>query len=202
MTTRSRGYNGRRTAERNRTWEGLIPQEAVMCRRSSISSSMGHGVHRRAQFMARTQFAAPIWLCSNCIVRTPDDPCSQGPDAANRGRPERMKLERYLAERASEQGIRHSLSNALRPPMGPATRLRAKQLATTAMAPYTDVGHAPCTVRAPVRLHLGSGGNNLVGWMNMGLVGADADLAWDLRRPLPFPLRSAEAFAWSMSWST
>jgi predicted SAM-dependent methyltransferase len=105
-----------------------------------------------------------------------------------------MTLERYLAERASETGNSSiPLSNVLRPLMGPATRLRAKQLATTALAPYIRRRARSLQGVNPLRLHLGSGGNNLDGWVNIDLVGAHADLAWDLRRPLPFVAASAEA---------
>ena len=105
-----------------------------------------------------------------------------------------MTLQRYIAERASETGNSSiPLSNVLRPLMGAATRLRAKQLATTAMAPYTRRRARALHDRTPLRLHLGSGGNNLDGWVNIDLVGAQADLAWDLRRPLPFPAASVEA---------
>ncbi len=103
-------------------------------------------------------------------------------------------MERYLAERASESGNSSiPLSNALRPLMGPATRLRAKQLATTALAPYARRRARALQSARPMRLHLGSGGNNLDGWVNIDLVGAHADLSWDLRRPLPFAAASVEA---------
>jgi predicted SAM-dependent methyltransferase len=105
-----------------------------------------------------------------------------------------MTLEHYLAERANETGNSSiPLSNALRPLMGPATRLRAKQLATSALAPYIRRRARALQGADPLRLHLGSGGNNLDGWVNIDLVGANADLAWDLRRPLPFAAASAEA---------
>ena len=105
-----------------------------------------------------------------------------------------MTLQDYLAVRASETGNSSiPLSNVLRPLMGPATRLRAKQLATAALAPYTRRRARTLPGGAPLRLHLGSGGNNLDGWVNVDLVGAHADLSWDLRRRLPFPAASAEA---------
>ena len=105
-----------------------------------------------------------------------------------------MTLEHYLAQHASETGNSSiPLSNTLRPLMGPATRLRAKQLATTALVPYIRRRARALQDVKPLRLHLGSGGNNLDGWVNIDLVGARADLAWDLRRPLPFAAGSAEA---------
>jgi SAM-dependent methyltransferase len=44
-----------------------------------------------------------------------------------------------------------------------------------------------------LKLHLGCGGNNIEGWVNIDLMGTAADLPWDLRRPLPFPENSAAA---------
>jgi SAM-dependent methyltransferase len=86
-----------------------------------------------------------------------------------------MNLRSYLDAQAASGG--HStipFSDTVRPFMSPAVRLRAKG-------------------GTGLRLHLGSGGNNLPGWVNIDLIGARADVAWDLRRPLPFPDRSAEA---------
>ena len=105
-----------------------------------------------------------------------------------------MSLPDYMSARAAESG--HStipLSNALRPLMSPAVRLRAKQFATVGLAPYVKRRARSFAGTAPLRLHLGSGGNNLPGWVNIDLVGAHADLAWDLRRPLPFAEATAEA---------
>lgn len=45
----------------------------------------------------------------------------------------------------------------------------------------------------PLRLHLGSGGTHLDGWINIDLVGLPVDLPWNLRHPLPFSDGSAEA---------
>src|SRR5215467_9404470 len=41
-----------------------------------------------------------------------------------------------------------------------------------------------------VKLHLGSGPNYKSGWVNVDLFHASADLALDLREPLPFPTAS------------
>ncbi len=43
----------------------------------------------------------------------------------------------------------------------------------------------------PIRLHLGSGPNHKVGWVNIDLFHPDADLQLDLRDPWPFPSESA-----------
>jgi predicted SAM-dependent methyltransferase len=105
-----------------------------------------------------------------------------------------MTLSRYLDVRAAESGNSTiPFSNALRPLMSPAVRLRAKQLATAALAPYTKRQARSFEAGTPLRLHLGSGGNNLAGWVNIDLVGAHADLAWDLRHPLPLGRSTAEA---------
>lgn len=77
--------------------------------------------------------------------------------------------------------------------MSPAARLHAKQLATAAVSPYVRRQARRFHQVSPLRLHLGSGGNNLEGWVNVDLVGARADLSWDLRRPLPFRPASVEA---------
>ncbi len=105
-----------------------------------------------------------------------------------------MGLGPYLDGRAAQNG--HSsipLSNRLRPLMSPAARLRAKQMATSALSPYQRRRARSFGATTPLRLHLGSGGSILGGWVNVDLVGAQADLVWDLRRPLPFGPDTAEA---------
>jgi predicted SAM-dependent methyltransferase len=105
-----------------------------------------------------------------------------------------MSLSDYLDVRAAEGGNSTiPFSNTLRPLMSPAVRLRAKQLATAALSPYARRQARTFAGQVPLRLHLGSGGNNLDGWVNIDLVGAHADLAWDLRRPLPLGPAAAEA---------
>jgi predicted SAM-dependent methyltransferase len=47
--------------------------------------------------------------------------------------------------------------------------------------------------RSPLRLHLGSGGINKPGWLNIDLVLARADAAWDLSTGIPFPTSSVDA---------
>jgi predicted SAM-dependent methyltransferase len=47
--------------------------------------------------------------------------------------------------------------------------------------------------RQPVRLNIGSGFSPIDGWINIDLVGAPVDLAWDLERGLPFPDGSVDA---------
>lgn len=119
-----------------------------------------------------------------------------GPPDATSGSAERgaMDLQEYLDAQAAAGG--HStipFSDVVRPFMSPAVRLRAKQVATAVNAPMSRRRARARTAIGPLRLHLGSGGNNLPGWVNIDLIGARADVAWDLRHPLPFPDRSAEA---------
>ncbi len=105
-----------------------------------------------------------------------------------------MSLSDYLEVRAAEDGNSTiPFSNALRPLMSPAVRLRAKQLATAALSPHARRQARTLARQVPLRLHLGSGGNNLAGWVNIDLVGAHADLSWDLRRPLPLGKATTEA---------
>ena len=113
-----------------------------------------------------------------------------GGDAA----PEAMSLQQYLDAQAGAGG--HStipFSDVLRPFMSASVRLRAKQVATAVTVPLARRRAAARVDGGQVRLHLGSGGNNLPGWINVDLVGARADVAWDLRHPLPFPDRVADA---------
>ncbi|MGA2837662.1 MAG: methyltransferase domain-containing protein [Acidimicrobiales bacterium] len=108
--------------------------------------------------------------------------------------PDAMSLQEYLDAQAAAGG--HStipFSDVLRPFMSPSVRLRAKQVATAVATPVSRRRAREHGLGSPLRLHLGSGGNNIPGWVNIDLVGATADVAWDLRRPLPFPDRAASA---------
>ncbi len=84
-------------------------------------------------------------------------------------------------------------SDLLRPLMGAGTRLRSKRLATLALRTREVKKAHAFQTRRPLNLHLGSGGNNLDGWVNVDLVGADADVVWDLSVPLPFDPATADA---------
>jgi predicted SAM-dependent methyltransferase len=67
---------------------------------------------------------------------------------------------------------------------------------TTLLAPITSRrARAIAAGRTDLRLHLGSGANRLPGQVNIDLLGMGSDLAWDLRRRLPFPDACAQA-AW------
>jgi predicted SAM-dependent methyltransferase len=105
-----------------------------------------------------------------------------------------MSLRGYLDAEGNEGGNSTiPFSNALRPFMSPATRLSAKQVVTGVTSPIARRKARTYARGTPLRLHLGSGGNNLPGWVNVDLVGAKADVPWDLRRPLPFDDASARA---------
>jgi predicted SAM-dependent methyltransferase len=138
---------------------------------------------------------SPALVMLQGIVGEPDQTGTpEATGGTGGGDTRRMTLSRYLEVRAAEGG--HStipFSNALRPLMSPAVRLRAKQMATAAVAPRARRQARSFEGARPLRLHLGSGGNNLDGWINIDLVGAHADLAWDLRRPLPLGRGTAEA---------
>ncbi len=139
------------------------------------------------------QLAPDVGLCSNWWVSDPEDPPGRAAGDERRASG-RMSLRGYLDTRAAEGG--HSsipFSDALRPFMAPGVRLRAKQVATAIATPLERRKAGSLASGGPLRLHLGSGGNNLPGWINVDLVGAHADVAWDLRHPLPFADDTAEA---------
>lgn len=84
-------------------------------------------------------------------------------------------------------------ADQLRRVLSPASRLKAKQIATNAQAPFTRRRAAELVKGTDsVRLHLGCGWNLLDGWINIDLVGGKTDLVWDLRKPLPFDSGSAD----------
>ncbi|HEX7442973.1 MAG TPA: hypothetical protein VF320_03740, partial [Acidimicrobiales bacterium] len=71
-------------------------------------------------------------------------------------------LQAYLDAQAAAGG--HStipFSDLVRPFMSPAVRLRAKQVATAVNAPRSRRRARDRAVGTALRLHLGSGGNNL-----------------------------------------
>jgi len=117
-------------------------------------------------------------------MATPDD---DGRPERGAAAPDALRLQAYLDAQSAAGG--HStipFSDALRPFMSASVRLRAKQVATAAATPLARRRAGARTRGGRLRLHLGSGGNNLPGWVNVDLVGAHADVTWDLRRPLPF----------------
>lgn len=71
----------------------------------------------------------------------------------------------------------------------------AKTLLTTAVLPIQRRRAALLASRRPLRLHLGSAGNRLGGWVNIDLLrpGRRLELYWDLRRGIPFASSSVDA---------
>jgi len=58
----------------------------------------------------------------------------------------------------------------------PAQRVKARSISNT----------------SPVKLNIGCGALRLDGWVNIDLVGLPVDIAWDIRRPLPFADNSVD----------
>jgi predicted SAM-dependent methyltransferase len=54
---------------------------------------------------------------------------------------------------------------------------------------------AAATADAPLRLHLACGFNHKDGWLNVDLVGARVDVAWNLAHGIPLPDESVDAIA-------
>jgi predicted SAM-dependent methyltransferase len=73
-------------------------------------------------------------------------------------------------------------------------RQSAKVSATRLLAPRTRRQIKSLLASGqPLRLHLGSGGHPLDGWVNIDVLGMEPDVYWDLRGGIPFPDGSAEA---------
>ena len=107
------------------------------------------------------------------------------------------ELRRYLEEReaARTRGLeRGSAVRLLRRVTPFGLRQAAKVHGTALLAPVErrKAGRLLTEVR-PLRLHLGAGTHRPLGWVNVDVVGMAPDLAWNLRRPLPFPDGAAEA---------
>ena len=100
----------------------------------------------------------------------------------------------YLKDERSRGLPRGTAAGLLRRVSSPGLRDAAKLYGTTLFAPINGRrARAIAARRTDLRLHLGSGANRLPGWVNIDLVGMGSDLAWDLRRRLPFPDGSARA---------
>ena len=72
-------------------------------------------------------------------------------------------------------------------------RQSAKVYGTKALAPLERRRAKELAEARPLRLHLGSGGHELEGWVNVDLVDMGPDLRWDLTGTLPFDDGSADA---------
>ena len=107
------------------------------------------------------------------------------------------ELRRYLDERETARTRGLERGGAVRllrrvTPFG--FRQAAKVQGTALLAPVErrKAGRLLAEVR-PLRLHLGAGTHRPPGWLNVDVLGMAPDLAWDLRRQLPFPDGAAEA---------
>jgi predicted SAM-dependent methyltransferase len=105
------------------------------------------------------------------------------------------EIRRYLDGRqaAKTRGLeRGSGARLLRRLTSFEARQAAKVQATKLLAPV-ERRRARRLAARPLRLHLGSGGHELPGWVNVDLVGMGSDLRWDLTSRLPFDDGSADA---------
>jgi predicted SAM-dependent methyltransferase len=107
------------------------------------------------------------------------------------------EIRRYLEEReaARTRGIeRGPAARLLRNVSSFELRQAAKVRGTAALAPLERRKARRLLAESrPLRLHLGSGGHPLEGWVNVDVIGMGPDLHWDLTRRLPFPDGSAQA---------
>jgi predicted SAM-dependent methyltransferase len=106
------------------------------------------------------------------------------------------EIRRYLDEReaARTRGLERGGAARLLRRMTPfEARQSAKVYATKALAPLERRRAKELAQARPLRLHLGSGGHELDGWVNVDLVGMGSDLRWDLTGRLPFEDGSAES---------
>jgi predicted SAM-dependent methyltransferase len=105
------------------------------------------------------------------------------------------EIRRYLDERrarATRGTERGPAAAVLRRLSSHSFRQAMKVNGTRLMHPVSKRRIASMTNR-PLRLHLGSAGNYLQGWVNVDLIGMESDVRWDLRSGIPFPDSSAEA---------
>ncbi|HEY7018682.1 MAG TPA: methyltransferase domain-containing protein [Gaiellaceae bacterium] len=106
------------------------------------------------------------------------------------------EIRRYVEEReaARTRGTeRGAAVRALRRVSSFELRQRAKVWGTDLVAPLERRKAKRLAEARPLRLHLGSGGHELDGWVNVDLVGMGSDLHWDLTHRLPFEDGSAQA---------
>jgi predicted SAM-dependent methyltransferase len=106
------------------------------------------------------------------------------------------EIRRYLEEReaARTRGLERGAAARLLRRVTPfELRQAAKVQATKALAPLERRRARELTRGRPLRLHLGSGGHELAGWVNVDLVGMGSDLRWDLTSRLPVEDGAAEA---------
>lgn len=107
------------------------------------------------------------------------------------------ELRRYVTERqaAATRGAQRGRAAAvLRRVSSHGLRQSAKVVGTRLLEPWSRTQiRRLLRDGSPLRLHLGSGGHPLEGWVNVDVLGMEPDLYWDLGRGLPFPDGCAEA---------
>src|SRR5438046_1707472 len=100
---------------------------------------------------------------------------------------------RSLAGKGNEGTERGPTAVLLRRVTTPGLRFRGKLAVTALMRPVARRRARQLATRADLLLvNLGSGSRPVDGWKNVDLAGMGADLAWDLRRALPFPPGSVD----------
>jgi predicted SAM-dependent methyltransferase len=107
------------------------------------------------------------------------------------------EIRRYLEQReaARTRGLERGLgARLLRGVSSFELRQSAKVRGTALLAPLERRKARRLLAESrPLRLHLGSGGHPLEGWVNIDVLGMGPDLHWDLNRRLPFPDGCAQA---------
>ena len=107
------------------------------------------------------------------------------------------ELRRYLEEReaARTRGLERGGGVVLLRRVTPfGLRQAAKVQGTALLAPVERRKAARILAESrPLRLHLGAGTHRPPGWVNIDVLGMSPDLAWDLRKRLPFPDGAAKA---------
>lgn len=120
-----------------------------------------------------------------------------GMTEAHRDRMSTGGIRPYLAERraASAKGLpRGRAAELLRGVLSRRLRDAMKANGTTLLSPLSKRKvRTILSERTAVRLNLGSGPTKLAGWVNVDLLGMNADLYWNLRHGIPFPDNSADA---------
>lgn len=99
---------------------------------------------------------------------------AEAPPSAHPDDPGAIKV----LKRLLPHGVRTPLRETVTALQSPGSRRRARRLVA---------------VGEPVRLNIGSGFKPIAGWTNMDLAGASVDLAWNLKRGIPFPDGSVAA---------
>lgn len=102
-----------------------------------------------------------------------------------------LDLESFLAESRTPKASGRLAALSRRFPQSVVQATRNEM--TRAVAPLAARKMAEALRQADGRLHLGCGFNRLNGWLNIDRVGAQADIYWDLRRPVPLPDHAARA---------